>query len=75
MALYQWWNQPPALAPLENAPDQQTRLDLLDEDLHASYADPAIKKSGFMFNWFELKQNLLVIPPEGMLVAGGVPTT
>jgi hypothetical protein len=24
---------------------------------------------GFLFNWFELKQNLLVIPPDGMLVA------
>lgn len=68
MALYQWWNEPPTLAQLENAPDQRTRIDLLDQDLHALNTDPDIK-SGFMFNWFELKQNLLVIPAEGMLVA------
>jgi hypothetical protein len=26
-------------------------------------------RSGLLFNWFALRQNLLVIPPEGLLVA------
>jgi len=68
MALYEWWNQPPTLAPLQNAPDQQTRISLLNLDLQAQPPDPVFR-SGFLFNWFALKQNLLVIPPEGMLVA------
>ncbi len=68
LALYEWWNNPPTLAPLQNAPDQQTRISFLNFDLHAQPPDPVFR-SGFLFNWFELKQNLLVIPPEGMLVA------
>lgn len=68
LALYQWWNTPPTLAPLQNAPDQQTQIDLLNVDLHAVPPDP-IFKSAFMFKFFELKQSLLVIPPEGVLVA------
>jgi hypothetical protein len=68
LALYQWWNNPPTLAPLQNAPDQQTRISFLNLDLHAQPPDPVLK-SGFMFNWFELNQSLLVIPPEDTLVA------
>jgi hypothetical protein len=68
LALYQWWNSPPTLAPLQNAPDQQTQIGFLNVDLHAVPPDPLFK-SAFMFKFFELKQTLLVIPPEGVLVA------
>jgi len=64
LALYEWWNQPPTLAPLQNAPDQQTRISFLNLDLHTP-----VFRSGLLFNWFALRQNLLVIPPEGLLVA------
>jgi hypothetical protein len=72
LGLYQWWTQPPTLAPLQNVPDQQTQISLLDVDssagASADYSD-SIVVSGFLFNFFELKQRLLVIPPEGTLVA------
>jgi len=68
LALYEWWNSPPTLAPLQNAPDQQTQISFLNLDLQAVPPDPVFKSS-FMFNGFELKQRLLVIPPEGVLVA------
>ena len=67
LALYLWWNDPPTLAPLLNAPDQQTQISLVNVDLHAG-PEP-VEQSGFVFNWFELNQSLLVIPPDGVLVA------
>jgi len=70
LGLYQWWTQPPTLAPLQNVPDQQTQLTLLDVALRAGDNYPnATVESGFLFKFFELKQRLLVIPPEGTLVA------
>jgi hypothetical protein len=68
LALYEWWNQPPTLAPVQNVPDQETQTGLVDVALHATVPN-SISKSGYLFNFFELKQHLLVIPREGTLVA------
>jgi hypothetical protein len=64
LALYEWWNQPPTIAPLQNSPDQHTRISFLD--LHLRAFDDG--KSSTMFAGFVLEQNLVVIPPGGVLV-------
>ena len=70
LALYQYWTD--ALAPLQNLPDQQTQISFLDVSAQAGgppdYLYPALR-TGFVFNAFEMKQRLLVIPPDGRIFA------
>lgn len=64
LALYQWWNEPPTIAPLQNSPDQHTRVGFLDRDWRGGDGT-----SSTMFTGFVLEQNLVVIPPGGVLVS------
>ena len=70
LALYQYWTG--TLAPIQNLPDQQTQINFLDVSVQPSPADTGYSsalRSGFMFDAFELKQRLLVIPPDGRIFA------
>jgi hypothetical protein len=69
LALYQYWTD--ALAPLQNLPDQQTQISFLDVSVQAGAAPDYSTsfRSGFQFDAFELKQRLLVIPPDGRIFA------
>lgn len=64
LALYQWWNSPPTLAPLLNVPDQQTQINFLNLNVKGPGSFGAN-----LINWFELKQRFLVIPSGATLVA------
>jgi hypothetical protein len=64
LALYEWWNEPPTIAPLQNSPDQHTRIGFLDRGWRG-WGDGT---SSTMFAGFVLEQNLVVIPPGGVLV-------
>jgi hypothetical protein len=70
LAVYQYWTD--GLAPIQNLPDQQTRINFVDVSVQAggppSYSQPSLRSS-FMFDAFELKQRLLVIPPDGRIFA------
>jgi len=70
LAVYQYWTG--ELAPIQNLPDQQTQINFLDVSVQAggppSYSQPS-SRSSFMFDAFELKQSLLVIPADGRIFA------
>jgi len=64
LALYEWWNQPPTLAPLQNLPDQQTQVSILNLVFTAG-----VGQSRNLFDGVFLKQSWVVIPAGGALVA------
>lgn len=64
LTLYEWWHEPPTIAPLQNSPDQHTRIGFLDRGWRGWDDGTA----STMFAGFVLAQNLVVIPPGGVLV-------
>jgi hypothetical protein len=64
LTLYEWWHEPPTIAPLQNSPDQHTRIGLLDREWRGWNNGT----SSTLFAGFALEQNLVVIPAGGVLV-------
>jgi hypothetical protein len=64
LTLYEWWHEPPTIAPLQNSPDQHTRIGFLNRDWRGWNNGT----SSTIFAGFALAQNLVVIPAGGVLV-------
>ena len=64
LALMEWWNQPPTITPLQNSPDQHGRYNVLAWRVTGwDYGKVETVVNGCVLN-----QNLVVLPPRGVLV-------